>query len=123
MDKMHKIDSFIRETQRVDIQAIRSSARQRLICKKKTTLLLTNVSESVPCRSRSGIISPRPSNFHVLQRHDCPCRYTCVAPTPCGLCHEDGEMCPDPRIFDGFRFSKLREQEGDFTVAKRPSNI
>jgi hypothetical protein len=26
MDKMHKIDSFIRETQRVDVQGIRSSS-------------------------------------------------------------------------------------------------
>jgi cytochrome P450 len=32
---------------------------------------------------------------------------------PNGAVHRDGEIYPDPEEFDGFRFSKLLEKEGD----------
>jgi cytochrome P450 len=32
--------------------------------------------------------------------------------------HTDEEIYPNPHEFDGFRFSKLREKEGDGTAAR-----
>ena len=32
---------------------------------------------------------------------------------PGGSIHRDGEIYPNPEEFDGFRFSKLRERDGD----------
>ena len=32
---------------------------------------------------------------------------------PAGLIHKDGEIYPNPDEFDGFRFAKLRERDGD----------
>ena len=32
---------------------------------------------------------------------------------PGGILHRDGEIYPNPEEFDGFRFSKLRERDGD----------
>ena len=37
---------------------------------------------------------------------------------PIHAVHGDGEIYPDAHVFDGFRYSKLREQEGDGAVAK-----
>ena len=37
---------------------------------------------------------------------------------PLRAIHTDGEIYSNPQEFDGFRFSKLREQEGDAAVAK-----
>ena len=37
---------------------------------------------------------------------------------PLRAIHTDGEIYTNPQEFDGFRFSKLREQEGDSVVAK-----
>ena len=32
---------------------------------------------------------------------------------PDGIINRDGEIYPNPEEFDGFRFSKLRERDGD----------
>ena len=32
---------------------------------------------------------------------------------PTGPIHKDGEIYPNPDEFDGFRFAKLRERDGD----------
>lgn len=37
---------------------------------------------------------------------------------PLRAVHTDGEIYPNPEEFDGFRFLKLREREGDTAVAK-----
>jgi hypothetical protein len=37
---------------------------------------------------------------------------------PLRAVHTDGEIYPSPEKFDGFRFLKLREREGDTAVAK-----
>jgi cytochrome P450 len=37
---------------------------------------------------------------------------------PLRAVHADREIYPNAEEFDGFRFSKLREQEGDVTVTK-----
>jgi hypothetical protein len=70
LDKMHNVDSFIRESQRLDVLAISPSAHIR-------SILVINV-----C-SCSGGITPRPSPFHVLQRRDHSSRYARGAPAPC----------------------------------------
>ncbi|KAI0284741.1 cytochrome P450 [Russula brevipes] len=67
MDKMHKIDSFIRETHRLVILA-------------------------------SWGNSSRTTSIHIFKR--------------------DEEIYPNPHEFDGFRFSKLREKEGDAAAAR-----
>ncbi|KAI0287733.1 cytochrome P450 [Russula brevipes] len=86
MDKMHKLDSFLRETQRVD----------------GLTILLVNR------------LVLRPFTFSN--------RVTIPAGTLIGLpvsaAHRDDRTFPNPNEFDGFRFSKLRESEGD-TVTGR----
>ncbi|KAI0245478.1 cytochrome P450 [Lactifluus subvellereus] len=81
MDKMHKIDSFLRETQRLDTLAI--VTMQRLALR--------------PFTFSNGLTIPAG---------------TLVA-LPAGAIHTDGEIYPNPEEFDGFRFSKLREMEGD----------
>ena len=70
LDKMHNIDSFIRESQRLDVLAISPFA----------VIRSTLVANGRPC---SGTITPRPSPFHVLQRRDHPSRYARGAPAPC----------------------------------------
>ena len=84
LDKMHNIDSFIRESQRLDVLAISPSAHIR-------SILVINI-----C-SCSGSVPPRPSPFHVLQRRDHPSRYARGAPSPCGP-HRWGNICESSRI-------------------------
>jgi len=86
LDKMHNVDSFIRESQRLDVFAIAGVARLTLR----------------PFTFSNGVTIPAG---------------TLVA-LPLRAIHTDGEIYPNPQEFDGFRFSKLREQEGDTTVAK-----
>ncbi|KAI0248479.1 cytochrome P450 [Lactifluus subvellereus] len=81
MDKMHKMDSFLRETQRLDTLAIVTT--QRLALR--------------PFTFSNGLTIPAGTLVGV----------------PVGAIHTDGEIYPNPEEFDGFRFSKLREMEGD----------
>ncbi|KAI0248473.1 cytochrome P450 [Lactifluus subvellereus] len=81
MDKMHKIDSFLRETQRLDTLGI--VTMQRLALR--------------PFTFSNGLTIPAGTLVGV----------------PVGTIHTDGEIYPNPEEFDGFRFSKLREMEGD----------
>ncbi|KAI9441477.1 cytochrome P450 [Lactarius indigo] len=81
MDKMHKIDSFFRETQRLD--SLDEMTMTRLAIR--------------PFTFSNGVTVP--AGTHV------------AAPT--GAINRDGEIYPNPEEFDGFRFVKSREQDGD----------
>ena len=37
---------------------------------------------------------------------------------PAGATHTDERLYPNPNEFDGFRFAKLRESEGDTTTSR-----
>jgi len=80
MDKMHKIDSFLRETQRLD--DLNSAMMSRLALRSFT------FSNGVTVPAGTLIVVP-------------------------GTVHKDGEFYPNPEEFDGFRFAKLRERDGD----------
>ncbi|KAI0292784.1 cytochrome P450 [Russula brevipes] len=86
MDKMHKIDSFLRETQRLDGLAFLTM--NRLVLR--------------PFTFSNGMTIPAG---------------TLVA-IPASAAHTDERTFPNPNEFDGFRFSKLCEGEGD-TVTGR----
>jgi len=86
MDKMYKIDSFIRETQRIDVGGILGVTRRTVR----------------PFTFSNGVTIPAGT----------------LVSLPLRAVHRDGETYPNPEEFDGFRFSKLREQESDATVAK-----
>jgi len=85
LDKMHNVDSFIRESQRLDVFAIGSSAHPRYP---------TVVTNACSC---SGNSTPHPSPFHVLQRRDHPSRYARGAPAPCGP-HRWGNISESSRV-------------------------
>jgi len=103
MDKMYKIDSFIRETQRIDVGGIclsaPSVAPQLLMLARKVGVTRRTVR---PFTFSNGVTIPAGT----------------LVSLPLRAVHRDGETYPNPEEFDGFRFSKLREQESDATVAK-----
>jgi len=86
MDKMHKIDSFLRETQRVDGLGI----------------LVMNRLALRPFTFSNGVTIPAG---------------TLVA-VPASAAHKDARVFPNPEKFDGFRFAKLRESEGDTAIGR-----
>ncbi|KAH9042739.1 cytochrome P450 [Lactarius pseudohatsudake] len=87
LDKMHKIDSFLRETQRMDsldnLTMIRLSLR--------------------PFTFSNGVTVPAG---------------TLIA-APTGAINGDGEIFPNPEEFDGFRFTKLREHDGNTAAGRQ----
>ncbi|KAF8491193.1 cytochrome P450 [Russula emetica] len=85
-DKMYKMDSFLRETQRLDGIAILAMLRLAL-----RPLTLSN-GMTIP----AGII---------------------VA-IPASAAQRDERVYSNPDEFDGFRFAKLRESEGDTTTSR-----
>jgi len=91
MDKMHKIDSFVRETQRLDVL---------------NTLGMIRLALS-PFTFSNGVTIPAG---------------TMVA-LPLIAIHTDEEIYPNSREFDGFRFSKLREKDGDAAAAARHQTV
>ncbi|KAF8491191.1 cytochrome P450 [Russula emetica] len=86
VDKMHKIDSFIRETQRVDGLGLLPLTR----------LVLR------PFTFSNGVTIPAG---------------TLIA-APGSAVYTDEANYHDPDSFDGFRFAKLRESEGDKTTSR-----
>jgi cytochrome P450 len=81
LDKMYKIDSFLRETQRLEglglVVLVRLAMR--------------------PFTFSNGITVPAGT----------------VVAAPLSAIHTDAEIYPNPDEFDGFRFAKLRERDGD----------
>ena len=106
MDKMHKIDSFLKETLRVDGQNLGSPASSR--CISVCFLMFAQVS------SIRLVLRP----FTFSNGATIPAD-TLVALPLCAI-HEDDEIYPHPEEFDGFRFWKLREKKGDVAAIKRP---
>jgi len=86
IDKMHKIDSFLRETQRIDGLGI--LAITRLVRR--------------PFTFSNGVTVP-PGAFIAI---------------PASATHTDERIYPNPDEFDGFRFAKLRESEGETMTSK-----
>jgi cytochrome P450 len=92
LDKMHKIDSFVRETQRVDVQGICSS---------------------IPLSFSQSLTSPKVGVFRLALR---PFTFSNGMTVPAGTLvalpqralHTDGDVHSGPDEFDGFRFSKMR---------------
>jgi hypothetical protein len=100
LEKMYKIDSFLRETQRLDCISSCSVCSLRLAAFQLLMPLLSVVLirfASRPFTFSNGITIPAG---------------TTVA-APLTAIHTDGELYPSPSEFDGFRFAKLREQGGD----------
>jgi cytochrome P450 len=81
MDKMHKIDSFVRESMRTHSAGILSF--NRLVLR--------------PFTFSNGVTVPPGTMI--------------AAPTD--PIHKDGDIYPNPEEFDGFRFAKLRERDGN----------
>jgi cytochrome P450 len=98
MDKMYKVDSFIRETQRLDGINISSSyilsSIQILICRTLSVMAGRFVLQ--PFTFSNGVTVP-PGIFVAV---------------PAGVAHRDEEVYTNADKFDGFRFSKLREHDG-----------
>jgi cytochrome P450 len=87
IDKMHKIDSFVREFQRID----------------SPILLGLNRLALSPFTFSNGVTIPAGTFFGL----------------PVHSIHTDEEIYPNAQEFDGFRFLKLREKEGDGVLAAR----
>jgi len=81
VDKMHKMDSFLRETQRRDGILLVSSGRLALR----------------PFTFSNGVTVPAGTLMSI----------------PSNAAHRDERRFTNPDVFDGFRFAKLRESEGD----------
>ena len=100
LDKMYKIDSFLRETQRLDGLGIGSVCFLRLPSQLlMPTLLVVLVRLALrPFTFSNGITVPAGT----------------VVGAPLSAIHTDGKIYPSPDEFDGFRFAKLRERnEGE----------
>ncbi|KAI9441476.1 cytochrome P450 [Lactarius indigo] len=87
LDKMHKIDSFLRETQRMD-------------CLESLTMLRLALR---PFTFSNGVTVPAG---------------TLIA-APTGAIHRDGEIYPNPEEFDGFRFTKPLEHDGNAMTGRQ----
>jgi cytochrome P450 len=101
MDKMYKIDSFIRETQRLDglnmSPSYILSNIQILMCRALSVLAVRLVLR--PFTFSNGVTVPP----------------GILVAVPAGAAHRDEEVYTTGTAdkFDGFRFSKLRERDGD----------
>jgi cytochrome P450 len=89
IDKMHKMDSFIRESQRLDSFIIFALSRLALR----------------PFTFSNGVTIPAGT----------------VVSIPASAIHTDEKIYPNPDEFDGFRFAKLCESEGDSMTSKYQS--
>jgi Cytochrome P450 len=99
MDKMQNLDSFLREIQRIDGLGLGSAVSS-----------LCNAVVDV-CRS-SDVISSRITAIHIFSNGVTIPPGTLVA-FPHSAVHSSGEIYANPEEFDGLRFSKLRDKEGD----------
>jgi cytochrome P450 len=108
IDKMHKIDSFIRETQRVD--GLAHCSFDPLLLSSKYELLICAPIYSVP----AGRLAMRPFTFS----NGVTVPAGTLVSVPANAIQTDERIYSNPDEFDGFRFAKLRESEGD-TVTGR----
>jgi cytochrome P450 len=106
MDKLHKVDSFLKETQRVDGLATGS-----LGSLPKYEQLMSAPSFSAVVMSR---IALRPFTFS----NGVTIPAGTLVSIPASAVHTDENIYPNPDEFDGFRFAKLRESEGDSATSR-----
>ena len=98
LDKMYKIDSFLRETQRLDglgISSVRSLRFPSQLLIPVVLVVLVRLALR-PFTFSNGMTVPAGT----------------ILGAPLNAIHTDGEIYTRPDEFDGFRFAKLREQEG-----------
>ncbi|KAF8467566.1 cytochrome P450 [Russula ochroleuca] len=89
IDKMHKIDSFLRESLRLDGFLLLAAPRLALR----------------PFTFSNGMTVPAGT----------------IVSIPASAIHTDERIYPNPDEFDGFRFAKLCESEGDTTASRYQS--
>jgi cytochrome P450 len=100
MDKMRKIDSFLRETQRVDVESIGLLASSRCFAAADMTSALQVMPICLTLRPftfSNGVTVPADT----------------VIALPVHAIHSDEEIYPNAETFDGSRFTRLRDEEGD----------
>ena len=107
IDKMHKIDSFLRETQRIDNFTARSlDVFPSQVRKVDSTLCFFPVAVNRcairPFTFSNGVTVPAGTFVSV----------------PANATHRDERIYSNPDEFDGFRFVKLCESEGDTTTSR-----
>ena len=105
MDKLHKLDSFVRETQRIDTPNLCSSAS--IYCFSVTDTVRQVILARVAIRPftfSNGVTIPTGT----------------IVAAPSSAIHVDEEIHSDPEIFDGFRFCELHDNGGN--VAKKKSS-
>jgi len=100
IDKMHKIDSFLRESQRVDGAGegpLNPLAVSQVLV-MRCFLLPVSIARIAlrPFTFSNGVTVPAGTLIAV----------------PTGAVYADEEVYPNPEKFDGFRFAKLRERGG-----------
>ena len=101
MDKLHKLDSFLRETQRMNTTGI------GLLDPLDNSLLLITLLQVVmdrlalrPFTFSSGVTIPEDT----------------IVSIPASAIHMDENIYSNPEQFDGFRFLKARDVGGDITM-------
>ena len=107
IDKMHKIDSFLRETQRIDSFTARSldffpASQVRDIDSLRFFPVAVNRCALRPFTFSNGVTVPTGTFVSV----------------PANAAHRDERIYSNPDKFDGYRFMKLRESEGDTTTSR-----
>ena len=101
IDKMYKIDSFLRETQRLDglgLRSLHSLSRVKMLTLRFPVPLIRLALR--PFTFSNGVTIPAGTLIAV----------------PGSAVHTDEANFHDPDTFDGFRFAKFRENEGDTTT-------
>ena len=99
LDKMHKIDSFVRESLRIDTLAISPLIPLANFQSPMLNFLFP---------AAIGRLALRPFTFS----NGVTVPAGTVIAAPSDSIHRDGEIYPNPDEFDGFRFAKLRESDG-----------
>ena len=103
MDRLHKLDSFLRETIRTDTSSV------GLLDSLDTGLLLITVLQVVLYR-----LALRPFTFS--NGVTVPAGTLLAAPS--GAIQMDETIYSNPENFDGFRFSNARDMDGDVTTTR-----
>jgi hypothetical protein len=98
MDKMRKLDSFLRETQRID------DLFSGLFDSLNSSPVTDSVLQVVMCR-----LALRPFTFS----NGVTIPAGTLVGAPLSGIHMDEDIYSNPRDFDGFRFSKLSDSNGD----------
>lgn len=103
MDRLHKLDSFLRETIRTDTTGV------GLLDSLNTSLLLITVLQVVLYR-----FALRPFTFS--NGVTVPAGTLITAPS--SAIHMDEDIYSNPEQFDGFRFSNARDMDEDVTTTR-----